>query len=458
MHYGDTDFGRKMCCPDPGVSGAFDSADGLPEGCVYQHVGGIDSDGDGKLDTCSAEEPYEVALKTMVPKRALPEDFELGQRWELSKSDVAAANALLHGGFSTRSHYALSVEALEDWKADASYTLLGDVDNDGRNDLVAVYDETGPYGVAGSVHVALGQPDGTFLPDGVWSTSFCYGEICRLGDLDGDGRKDLVSFDPDSGYVRVAWSYAGQFTSRAGFPGIVSTSLAYGRDEFRLADLDGNCTDDILAIIEEWNPQTYQVTQWIRPATIQDGQVVGGGMQFTIEEAHQVRLADVDGDARADLVHWNEYTGDVFVRFASASYDGEFGGFEAPVLYGEDACLGECQLADMNGDARADLVDMDWDQEHHLDRVRIRQSTGHGLSNAAHYHELDCRTVYGCQLGDVDGDGRPDLVDTFSNGPGQVWVSLATELWSDDIGEVKPRAGGSIGSLNSCLDLPGFDL
>jgi hypothetical protein len=463
MHYGDTDFGRKMCCTDPGVSGAFDSGEGLPEGCVYQHIDGVDSDGDGTMDTCVGhpDAPYEVELKTMVPRRSLPADFQLGQRWELSKGDVAAANALLHGDFARRSYRALAIEAIDDWNRGASDTLLGDVDNDGRADLVAVYDETATQALPGSVHVALGQPDGTFLPDGMWNSSFCYGEICRLGDLDGDGKKDLVSFDPDSGTVRVAWSYGGQFTQRSGYPGIVSTSLAYGRDDLLIGDLDGDCTDDILAIIEDWDSRTYSATFWIRPAIIQDGQVVGGGMQFTVENKHQVRLADVDGDARADLVYWNEYDHTASVRLSPDTYTGEFVGFAASELFALNACFGECRFADMNGDGRADLVDMDSGSKHHLNRVTIRQSTGFtgtGLVKVPQYHELDCRSVTGCELADVDGDGQPDLVDLTSSSSGEIWVSLSTDFWSDDIGEVKPRAGGSIGSLESCLDLPGFDL
>jgi len=460
MHYTDTSFGRKMCCSDAGQSGAVDSGDGLPDGCFYQHIDGIDSDGDDKPDTCVGhpDAPYEVELKTMVVRRDLPEDFELGQRWELSKGDVAAANALLHDSFGSRGYHALSIEALDRWEDDASYTLLGDVDNDGRDDLVAVYDETATSGLRGSVHVALGQPDGTFLPDGMWSSSFCYGEVCRLGDLDGDGKKDLVSFDRDSGYVRVAWSYGGEFTpSRPGLPGIVSTSLAYNRDEFLLADLDGNCTDDILAIIEDYDPHFYRVDFWIQPAIIRDGQVAGGGMQLKVEGTHQVRVADVDGDTRADLLYWSEYDHTVSVRLASDSYNGMWLGFQPAELYALNGCLGKCQFADMNGDGRADVVDMDSSRKHHLNRVTIRQSTGYGLTKVPHYHELDCRETYGCQVGDVDGDGRPDLVD-LSSKSGRARVSLSTGLWSDDIGELKPRAGGSLGSLQSCLDLPGFDL
>jgi hypothetical protein len=172
----------------------------------------------------------------------------------------------------------------------------------------------------------------------------------------------------------------------------------------------------------------------------------------------------MDGDARADLVHWGESTDDVYVRYTEMV--GDYVQFASPVLYGTDLCRGLCELADMDGDARADLVDMDWQADHHLERLRIRQSTGYALSSVTNYHELDCRNTQACLLGDVDGDGRADVVDAlrdpsridprFDRDYGDVWVSVSTGLWSDPIGAVKPRAGGSIGSLSGCLDLPGF--
>jgi hypothetical protein len=458
MHYGDTDFGRKMCCPIPGVSGDVDTSQGLPDGCVYQHIDGIDSDGDDKPDTCSghATHPYTVDLKTMSVRTALPQGFEVGQRWTLSKGDVAAANALLHGNIATRSYRALSIEAIDEGKRNDRYSLLGDVNNDGRDDLVSVYDDTAGVSLAGSVHVALGQTDGTFRSDGMWNASFCLGKTCRLGDIDGDGKKDLVSFDTVSGFVRVAYSYGRAFTGVTGLPYVLSSSLAYGRDEFLLADLDGDCTDDILAIIEEWDARTFQPTFWIRPATLVNGTLTTH-MQFTVEDRHQLRLADVDGDSRADLVAWNEYDRTAVVQRAANSYNGTFSGFEPTELLGLNACFGECRLADMNGDGRADLVDMDSARSHHLYRVEILQSTGYGLSSVPQYHELDCRSVLGCELADVNGDGQPDLVDLTSSNSGKVWVSLSTELMSDDIGELKPRAGGSLASMSTCSDVPGME-
>jgi hypothetical protein len=469
MHYNDTSFARAMCCSDPSVNPAFDSSGGMPDGCGYRHEVGIDTDGDGNGDTCNGLIGQEetIVLKTMVPNMSLPRSFQLGQRVSLSKGDVAAANALLHGDFKARSYNSLSTKAIVGWTREATDHLLGDVDNDGREDLVAIYDETADSGFRGAVYVAHGEPDGTFGDPARWHDSFCSGVTCRLGDLDGDGRKDLVSFDPVSGYVRVAWSYGGRFTTaRADLPTVVSTSLARNRDVFVLGDFDGNCTDDIVAIALNMVPNQYYTEYWVQPARIRDGAVTATTSQFYLEMGHydgQFRLEDVDNDAQADLVHWSS-TDDVTVRFAT--FLDTYGSFSSPQAYGR-RCEGVCEMGDMNGDGRADMVDVDARQGHHLERLRILQSTGYALSEATTYHELDCRNTLGCLIGDVDGDGRDDVVDVLDGASalegsrdrdlGTVWVSLAGEFFSDSIGPVS-SGGGSIGSLHQCMDLPGFEL
>ena len=467
MHYGDEAFARTMCCTDPSsVDPAFDSGDGMPAGCGYRHVIGIDTDGDGNGDMCAGGAAERVVLKTMVPRVPLPQSFDLGQRVSLSKGDVAAANALLYGDFKPRSYNSLSVKALVGWTQDAAEHLLGDVDNDGRADLVAIYDETAASGFRGAVYVAHGQPDGTFGDPARWHDDFCSNKTCRLGDLDGDGRKDLVSFDATYGYVRVAWSYGGRFTSRTGYPTVVSTSLARNRAEFVIGDFTGDCTDDILSIAREYVANQYYTRYWIQPASIRDGAIAGSHGQFYLELSHydgQFRLEDVDADMQADLVHWSS-SEDVVVRYATdLTQSGST--FGSPQVYGR-LCEGVCEMGDMNGDGRVDLVDVDASQTHHLERLRILQSTGFELSEATTYHELDCRNGLGCLIGDVDGDGRDDVVDVLDGSSalnasldrdlGTVWVSLADEFFSDSIGTVS-SGGSSIGGLLHCTDLPGMD-
>ena len=74
------------------------------------------------------------------------------------------------------------------------------------------------------------------------------------------------------------------------------------------------------------------MTQRVLTATVVDGEALAHGM-ITIDSAQQLRVADVNGDSRADLVHWNDIDGTMSVRLANDPYHGGYGGFAAQELF-----------------------------------------------------------------------------------------------------------------------------
>jgi hypothetical protein len=184
-------------------------------------------------------------------------------------------------------------------------------------------------------------------------------------------------------------------------------------------------------------------------------------------------VGDVDGDKAAELVtvddegrtyvhHWNgtgfdpeSFWGAIFCKPTSASIG-------VLTITGATPL---CRLADVDGDWRADLVaQLPQDQHHHLRRVQIAISNGSEFAfDVTNYHELDCRNPSGCLLGDVDADGLGDVIDPVSsftendpaNGrtPGYVWVSYGTDhpngpVWTDYISGYDPTPIGAVCSAN----------
>ncbi len=105
---------------------------------------------------------------------------------------------------------------------DGAGALLGDVDGDGKADLVGVGSPTDPD--AGVVYVA--KSNGTGFPAWTWHTTamvFGNGAMSLLGDVTGDRRFDLVGVgapkDRDAGVVYLAPSIGSQFTSWAWWSG-----------------------------------------------------------------------------------------------------------------------------------------------------------------------------------------------------------------------------------------------
>ncbi|OLT13292.1 hypothetical protein BJF78_22470 [Pseudonocardia sp. CNS-139] len=239
--------------------------------------------------------------------------------------------------------------------------LLGDVNGDGRQDLVVPAS-------GGDVYVGISQGVQFATPQ-LWLDGFCRA-ICQAGDVDGDGRADLVSYAwgdgraPGSADVTVAVSTGTQFAGRG-----------------------------------VWN----------------DG--------FCITE-QVCRLADVDGDRRADLVAFTPYTGLVWV---SKSTGGAFGG--NAVLNDYFCIVGErCEVGDVDGDGRADLILFKPGAPgNQKGNVLWARSTGSGFEAARYGHGYFCVDIEVCSVGDLDGDGRVDAM-LLKQVPGQGVRELLVSL------------------------------
>ena len=119
--------------------------------------------------------------------------------------------------------------------------FVGDFDGDGIDDVITFIRE------AGHVRVALSRPEKHDFGNGVlWHSNFCLeGETPGVGDFNGDGRDDIVTFDRDDGDVYVALS------SLFGFQGDgwLWTGDFCGEDDTPLVgDFNGDGRDDIACV------------------------------------------------------------------------------------------------------------------------------------------------------------------------------------------------------------------
>ena len=131
------------------------------------------------------------------------------------------------------------------WRADLHPRVTGDVNGDGVDDLVG-------FGYGG-VFVALSNGVDSFLPVSRWATDFSYDQGWRAelhprvtGDVNGDGRNDLIGFG--SGGVFAALSDGSKFLPVS----IWTTDYSYiqgWRTEFHprtVGDMNGDGKDDLV--------------------------------------------------------------------------------------------------------------------------------------------------------------------------------------------------------------------
>jgi hypothetical protein len=287
----------------------------------------------------------------------------------------------------------------------ANPTQLADVDGDGKADAVAF------NGATTWVMLSSGSK---FSAPGEWSSTNFYGThdaySTWLGDVDGINGADAVAFDGTSVYVMLSngkdgfkdpapWSGPG-----VSFFGALSpTQLA---NPTQLADVNGDGKADAVAF------DGISTRVMLSNGAGFDAPTVWSNTNFYgTYDAHSTWLADVDGISGADAVAFDGTS--VYVMLSNGK-----DGFKDPALWsgpgvsffgtlGPTQLANPTQLADVNGDGKADAVAFDGTS------TWVMLSNGAGFnppilwSNTNFYGTHD---AYSTSLGDVNDDGLADAV------------------------------------------------
>jgi hypothetical protein len=327
--------------------------------------------------------------------------------------------------------------------------MAADWDGDTRDDLLAVYSQSAGaticWGGAGATALTS-CPFQTFLGSG-----------SAAGDVDGDGRLDLIM----SGFSAV--DVLRNLGGRA-FATPVAYSLGQGLNVGGLfvADLDGDRRLDVVAA-RSGSDDGYDVLLgnaggFAAPVFISDGnhlpegpiggdfdndghldfldpehgqQIVltlfrgdghGGfvaGASFTVGQGLRIAVGDVDGDSTLDLVISHPVSlygiADPEVGNVSVLRGRGDGTFTAAVDFPAGPSPFFLALADFNRDGRLDIAVGNGNS---IDPQPLRILRGHGDGTFAPAVAYDAGTDNLWQMvsGDFDGDGAPDLV--YGHGDG----------------------------------------
>ncbi|WP_344174372.1 S8 family serine peptidase [Pilimelia columellifera] len=288
----------------------------------------------------------------------------------------------------------------------------GDVNGDGRDDIV-----TFTRGGAGDVYAALSNGS-SFVGTGVkWHDNFAFGtELPLVGDFNGDRKADIVTFTRGAaGDVYVALSNGSSFVGT----GVKWHDNFAFRDEIpQVGDFNGDGRDDIATFTRGPNADVYV-------ALSNGSSFVGTGWKWHdwfAANSEIPQIGDVDGDGRDDIITFTRgASADVYVaRSNGSSFVGTgvkwhdwFAAFsEVPVV------------ADVNGDRRADVITF------------TRGTSGDAyvaLSNGSSFVGTGVKWhdnfAFGTEVpgaGDFTGDRRADIV-TFTHGAaGDAYVARST--------------------------------
>ncbi|WP_051909764.1 FG-GAP-like repeat-containing protein [Neorhizobium galegae] len=307
---------------------------------------------------------------------------------------------------------------------------MADVNGDGRADIVGFASD--------GVKVSLGQADGTFAAPfqtgAAFNTSYWSNETVnprQLGDVNGDGRADIIGIGAMSIAVALGQAngtFGAAYTASSGYLGSdpngggggwYSTTL-YPR---YIGDVNGDGRDDIVA----FGSQQVMVAlataagTFSAPTAALTGYFVSS-VGWNDSTKWLRRIGDVNGDGRADIVAF----GADGVQVALGKADGTF---ELPIvglagMFGHSAeaggwasaSQGPREVADVNGDGRVDIVGFG------ANGPEVAFGKADGTFSDVYYglfNTFGSSTAAGGWtndssnprlLGDVDGDGKADIV------------------------------------------------
>lgn len=302
---------------------------------------------------------------------------------------------------------------------DVHYGLaVGDVDGDGDVDVVVATQQ----GIVSYTNVGDTDGDGAAnFTRSVLTTSYA-GYDVALGDLDGDGRLDVVASQYGSLTELMNTGdangdgLANDFAARTVNTG--AQGYGYG---ISTADMNGDGRTDVLVANYYSGPNQILLNQG---DTDGDGQVdylvqnLNGSYN---DNGLGVVTGDIDGDGDLDLVvsRWSNQNEIVYINDGDANGDGLVDFRTIELATGGNTL--ESELIDIDGDGDLDVVTAELSGNARI-LYNDGDSNADGLVEFTMQNLTGASSNYGLAVGDVDGDGDLDIVYPSLEQGGSVYL------------------------------------
>ena len=293
-------------------------------------------------------------------------------------------------------------------QADPFSAMVGDMDGDGKPDLIV------PNAISSTVSVFRNTSSSGTISFAT-RVDFAAGNNplrSAIRDLDGDGKPELAVCNRFSNSISVYKniSIPGAFTSTS-FAAPVNFITGSEPYSVAVADLDGDGKPEMVAV----NNLSNSVSVYKNTSTtgIIDASSFAPKVDFiTGNRPNGIAIGDLDGDSKVDIVVTNNFAGStisILQNISSGSITA--GSFAAKVDFTSGSDPFEAMIGDLDGDGKPDLAVTNG-ASNTVSIFKNTSSVG-SISSGSFANKVDFVTgtaPYGFQIGDLDGDGRPEVL------------------------------------------------
>ncbi len=309
---------------------------------------------------------------------------------------------------------------------------LGDIDGDGKLDMVVTNSTVSTISVFRNTSSSGTITSGSFAARVDFACrSSTNVKAIAIGDLDGDGKLDIVVGYNDDTRVSVFHNTA---TSGAITSGSLATRVDFSVSStvthLSINDLDMDGKPEIICASGS-SLGVRILPNTSTPGVINSSSFATSVLMSTITAPKDIAVGDIDGDGKPDIVVANgSYTNISILRNIHTSGSLTSGSFSSPETFTTAHAVGEVDLADIDGDGKLDVVV----SHYYFGDISVFRNTstpgiidGASLSARVDFATSTSSARY-IAVGDFNGDAKPDIVQLYAGSPAQASVFRNTAI------------------------------
>jgi hypothetical protein len=290
--------------------------------------------------------------------------------------------------------------------------VAADLDGDGRLDIIALNPDSNVVSILRNIS----------SPGSITTNSFATridlpaGNVMRglvVQDLNGDGKPEIVTANYGDNTISVFQNMS--TVGNIAFAARVDFAAGNGPQGLAIGDLDGDGNPDL--VVANWNDSTISIFRNLGMSGNITINSFAPKVDFpALATPFPIAIGDLDGDGKLDLVVGGNENSSAISIYRNTSTVGSIttNSFAAPVNFAAPGWVNSITLADLDGDGKLDIALVS--QLSSVFSIFKNVSVPGSFTTMSLAARVDYAAGYnpnGIAIGDLDGDGRPDVV--FAN-------------------------------------------